>query len=160
MKKNNFGFTLVELLIVIGIIGTLSSIVMTSLNQSRIKAKDSKALITAQRINNIAYTCFDSGGTLVPPALSGNGGTPICSNDATVLLPDISDTGWVYCGNPGCGAWVTNSEGYAFGLAFPIAPDSYAKIIVCGSNYNASGWFDKFPQFNFDKNIGCAKQGF
>jgi len=40
--KNNFGFSLVELLIVITIIGVLASIVLNSVSNSRARAYDSK----------------------------------------------------------------------------------------------------------------------
>ena len=39
-KFNNYGFTLVELLVVISIIGILSSFAMVSLNTARMKARD------------------------------------------------------------------------------------------------------------------------
>ena len=42
MKKNNLGFSLVELLIVITIIALLSTIVLNSLSTSRARAYDSK----------------------------------------------------------------------------------------------------------------------
>ncbi len=42
MQKNKKAFTLIELLIVISIIGILSSIVLVSLNEGRVKALDAK----------------------------------------------------------------------------------------------------------------------
>jgi type II secretion system protein G len=51
MMRTQKGFTLIELLVVISIIGTLSSIVMGSLNGARAKARDSKAISEFRQIN-------------------------------------------------------------------------------------------------------------
>ena len=44
------GFTLIELLVVISIIGLLSSVVLASLNSTRLKAKDSKKMIELKQL--------------------------------------------------------------------------------------------------------------
>lgn len=61
IKKINTGFTLIELLVVIAIIGILSSVILSSLNTSRIQAKDSSAKQSLTSIRS-AMESFYSGG--------------------------------------------------------------------------------------------------
>lgn len=50
MTSRKTGFTLIELLVVIAIIGILSAVVLTSLNSSRQKAQDSKAVNDVKQV--------------------------------------------------------------------------------------------------------------
>lgn len=58
MKKKNRGFTVLELLVVIAIIGILSAIVLTSVTNSRDKAKDSAILSNMRTIMTQAEVWF------------------------------------------------------------------------------------------------------
>jgi prepilin-type N-terminal cleavage/methylation domain-containing protein len=80
----NKGFTLIELLVVISILGFLSSIVMASLNQSRIKAREATIKQTLQSIKTQAELEYSKTGdysnvaTAIAPMLAhinANGGT-------------------------------------------------------------------------------------
>jgi len=57
--KINRGFTLIELLVVIAIIGILSSIVLVSLNSSRLKTKDSAVMTLLANIKLQAEIYYD-----------------------------------------------------------------------------------------------------
>ncbi|HEU5114783.1 MAG TPA: prepilin-type N-terminal cleavage/methylation domain-containing protein [Candidatus Paceibacterota bacterium] len=63
------GFTLIELLVVISIISLLSSVVMSSLNSARSKARDARRLSDLRQILNAATLYYQDNGTY--PAYSG-----------------------------------------------------------------------------------------
>jgi prepilin-type N-terminal cleavage/methylation domain-containing protein len=61
-NSSNFekAFTLIELLIVIAIIGILATIIISRLNESRIKANDAKTIAQLGMIRNAAYIYFQN----------------------------------------------------------------------------------------------------
>ena len=54
------GFTLIELLVVISIISLLSSIVLTSVNSARAKARDARRLIDKEQIIKALQLAYDA----------------------------------------------------------------------------------------------------
>jgi prepilin-type N-terminal cleavage/methylation domain-containing protein len=128
-------FTLVELLVVISIIGVLSSVVFASLSSAKTRAKEAKLVQMMSAVNSAAQTCVNSGIALTVPASSGAGGSVVCTGDAAVL-PDITDTGFSYCG-VGCGGWVSD----VVNNRYAISVHTTGRYIVCGSGYDASAWF-------------------
>lgn len=69
MKSSNRGFTLVELLVSVGIIGVLASISMVSVNSIRGKARDSKRISDVKQVQNALEAYYSSGG-YYPAAVS------------------------------------------------------------------------------------------
>ena len=60
LNKFNKGFTLIELLVVLAIIGILSSVVLSSLNSSRLKANDSAVKTALSGIRTQAEIVFNN----------------------------------------------------------------------------------------------------
>jgi prepilin-type N-terminal cleavage/methylation domain-containing protein len=61
-KLNRGGFTLIEMLVVVAIIGLLSSIVVIGLGGARSKARDAKRLADVQQIINFAEVNYTPSG--------------------------------------------------------------------------------------------------
>ena len=109
MKKDIFrkkfqvsktGFTLVELMIVIAIIGILAGVVLVSSQSATLKAKRASALTTVSSALPEIVTCQDDGGDINGPANASTGGNTICSlgvaGGHSATWPDISKTSWTY----------------------------------------------------------------
>ncbi len=87
---NKRGFTLIELLVVVAIIGVLASMVMSSLNDARERAREARALSEMKSI----YTAFqmylldNNGNGINLPPVNGNGSTswhePDCEGTYTL----------------------------------------------------------------------------
>ncbi|TSA46385.1 type II secretion system protein [bacterium] len=57
--KNNKGFTLIEMLVVIAIIGLLSSVVLVALGPSRAKAKDARIISDMNQVRAVMETLYN-----------------------------------------------------------------------------------------------------
>ena len=69
-KKKAHGFTLIELLVVISIISLLSSIVLTSVNSARAKARDARRIADLKQIQTALELYYDSNNAY--PSSGGN----------------------------------------------------------------------------------------
>ena len=68
MKHTNKGFTLVELLVVVAIIGLLAGIAVVSVNSVRVKARDAKRIADVKQIQNALELYNNTKGGAYPPA--------------------------------------------------------------------------------------------
>lgn len=92
MKK--FGFTLIELLVVISIISLLASVVLTSVNTARSKARFSRALSDMNQITRAGEFYLDSNGDYHPDLGVDAGGAMVPTYLS--IWPKPPCTGWVY----------------------------------------------------------------
>lgn len=93
--KRSSGFTLIEILIVITIIGILSGVVMVSTGGSKEKANRSAAITTLSSVLTELVICQDDGGGINAYNTASN----ICTEASHIeKWPDLSRTGWVATG--------------------------------------------------------------
>lgn len=73
------GFTLIELMVVIAIIGLLASVVMASLNDVRSKARDTARIQTLRQIETALYSYYSNNG-FYPKIMHGLGVESVCGS--------------------------------------------------------------------------------
>lgn len=66
------GFTLIEMLVVVAIIGILSSVVLTALGPAREKAKDTRIIEELSQIRSLAETMYDGDYDALPTIRQGD----------------------------------------------------------------------------------------
>lgn len=121
------GFTLLELLITIGIIGVLTSVVMVSVSSARIGGRDASRLTQIQQIKNAVQLYFSTNGyypdtlaTLVPLYMS--------------LVPtDPQGNSYRYTGF-GSGTGATCTTGYHLSIDL----EKNNKVLMADLDYNST----------------------
>ncbi len=59
MKNSKGGFTLIEMLVVVAIIGLLSSVILTALGPAKNKAKDARIMQEVNQVRSLAETMYN-----------------------------------------------------------------------------------------------------
>ena len=109
--RDRKGFTLVELLVVITIIGILASIALVSLNSARVKARDSRRLADIRQIALGLELCYNETQQYIPTAsFPPPGGSMTCGGKTYITAMPADPT--------------TNS-GYLYGVDSESNPQKY-----------------------------------
>jgi len=95
IKKRNEGFTLIEILFVIGIIGILSTIVLASINDARLKGNDTKRLSDMRQIQTALYMYYDDHNGNFPQENSSNGNWEDSTEDGGDFIDFLKDNGYM-----------------------------------------------------------------
>ncbi len=83
--KTSRGFTLVELLVVITIIGILATVALVSLNSARLKARDAKRLGDVRQIALALEFCYNEIGKYLPASTFPAAGSPLTCGGNTYI---------------------------------------------------------------------------
>ncbi len=98
-RNSQKGFTLVELLVVITIIGILATVALVSLNSARAKARDAKRLGDVRQIALALEFCYNDIGKYLPASTFPAPGTSLAcagTNYITGMPTDPSGEGYIY----------------------------------------------------------------
>jgi prepilin-type N-terminal cleavage/methylation domain-containing protein len=107
-KSSSKGFTLIELMVVIAIIGVMTAIIVANINQSRAKARDVKRVSDVNQIQ-LAVTLFFDRCNIYPaaPISLTDDGSASCPSGVTLgtflgkIPTNIDGTSYPYATTPG-----------------------------------------------------------
>ncbi len=134
LKNNNSGFTLIELMTVMAIIGILASAIMISLSVQKKRATVNKVLTELSGVMENIYLCKSDDGAINPP--NSTGGNSICDISSNYgVWPDVSES--VLGNGTGFSISVTgdlNSGNWAY-----WAKGTDTEIVCCNSKSGKCG---------------------
>jgi prepilin-type N-terminal cleavage/methylation domain-containing protein len=129
-RTQNSGFTVLELLIVIALLGIFSSVVIATVGSARQKGVDGIALTTLKGTYPLVFDCIANGqvlGTMSVHGTSGGGGS-ICPIGPVVPWPKLPGTWTWLAGTPPAG------PPYAVIVIQRLEGSNYVYYIGCGIN--------------------------
>ena len=141
-KMNSEGFTLLELMTVIAIIGILASAIMVSLSVQKKRAVVGRVLTEMSAVMQNIYLCKSDDGTINHP--DSTGGNDLCSiNSNYGQWPDVSENALgggmdfvlSVTGNFNSGGWAYFAKPQGSGV-------SGAEIVCCNSKSGKCGKID------------------
>ena len=91
IKKAQAGFTLIELMIVVAIIGILAAVAIPAYQNYTIKAKVGNALASASSIKTAVGLCAQENGGLLTGCSAGSNGVPAFTKTKEVASATITD---------------------------------------------------------------------
>jgi len=91
--KQRGGFTLIEMLVVVAVIGLLSSVLLTSLGPARDKARDSRIIQEINQVRALAETIYNGNYNGLPPVEGVSAIDAIPNEELKRLAKDIFSFG-------------------------------------------------------------------
>jgi type II secretion system protein G len=117
--KSGAGFTLIELLVVIAIIGLLASVVLTSLNSARAKARDARRKADLHQLRTMLELYYNDNDKYPPAGSCGYGTNCYAfSTDGPNWIPALAQYAFKMPQDPKNNAaspWNTGNYSYSYG---------------------------------------------
>lgn len=131
MKINNEGFTLIEMLVVVAIVGLLSAVVVVGLTGAREKARDSRRIADIRQIQNDLELKYSSSSGYPSPVNGHAPGEPQDPQNDYYLYETLD-----------------NGFSYKLGIELETSDNSSDDATKCPTNVdtNAPGFFCVTPE--------------
>ena len=140
LKQTPKGFTLIEILVVIGIIAILAAVVIIAINPARqfAQARNSQRQSNIESIlNAVGQNLADHKGILSGCTISSSGTSTIGTNSGTAAdgTPYLNMSGCLDTYLPG-GIPMDPNGGWAGDTGYKVVIDSNSRVQVCAPNAN------------------------